>query len=99
MLGRPVVNHCLLKLLLLLLIHLRHGIVAPGSDSDSLLIASVKLLILHLMSFGIVRAGFLRMLGGLLDLPLHLHLLLLGHALFGCEMLELVLIISGASLR
>jgi hypothetical protein len=51
------------------------------------------------MSFGIVRAGFLRMLGGLLDLPLHLHLLLLGHALFGCEMLELVLIISGASLR
>lgn len=92
-------NHCLLKLLLLLLIHLRHGIIAAGSDSDSLLIASVQLLILHLMSFGIVRAGFLRMLSGLLDLPLHLHLLLLRHTLLGREMLELVLVISGASLR
>jgi hypothetical protein len=39
------------------------------------------------------------MLSGLLDLPLYLHLLLLRHALFGREMLELVLIISGASLR
>jgi hypothetical protein len=93
------VNHCLLKLLLLLLIHLRHGIVAPGSDSYCLLIASIQLLILHLMSLGIVRAGLLRMLSGLLDLPLYLHLLLLRHALFGREMLELVLIISGASLR
>ena len=92
-------NHCLLKLLLLLLIHLRYGIVAPGSESYCLLIASVQLLILHLMGLGIVRAGFLGMLSGLMDLPLHLHLFLLRHALFGREVLELVLIISGASLR
>ena len=39
------------------------------------------------------------MLSGLMDLPLYFHLFLFSHALFGCEMLKLVLIISGSSLR
>lgn len=39
------------------------------------------------------------MLSGLMDLPLYFHLFLFCHALFGCEMLKLVLIISGSSLR
>jgi hypothetical protein len=95
--SRPVVNHCLLKLLLL--IHLRHGIIASGCDSDSFLIACVKLLILHLLGLCIIIACILRMLSGLMDLPLHFHLFLFRHALFGCEVLKLVVIVSGSSLR
>ena len=94
----PVMNNCLVKLLLLL-INLRHGIIAPGCDSDSFLIASVKLLILHLLGLSIVWAGLLGMLSCLMDLPLNFHLFLFRHALFGCEMLELIIIISGSSLR
>ena len=39
------------------------------------------------------------MLSGFMDLPLYFYLFLFCHALFGCEMLKLVIIISGSSLR
>ena len=90
-------NHCLLKLLLL--IHLRHGIIATGCNSNSFLIACVKLLILHLLGLSIIRPCVLRILSGLMDLPLYFHLFLFRHALFGCEMLKIVVIFSGSSLR
>ena len=39
------------------------------------------------------------MFSGLINLPLNFHLFFFRHALFGCEMLKVVLIISGSSLR
>ena len=89
-LWSTLLNNCLVKLCswLVLVVILGH----------TLLIAGIELLILHFLGPRVVGTGLLGVLSGLLDLSLHLHLLLLGHALLGRQMLELVILVSGARL-